>query len=78
MIGKTINYIENKAKVSRHVDAEEYQHGKRIYIMHDPSDPQKEERTALADDFDARFKTTGKVNKRRGFNAKYRERRPDR
>lgn len=78
MIGQTVSYIENKIKVSRHVDGEEIQHGKRIYVMHDPNDPGKERRTALADDFDARFKTTGKVNKRRGFHAKYRERRPDR
>ena len=65
MIGKTFSYSENKVRVTRKVLSESIQYGRMIYHMIDPSDPDKKERTAIADMIDQRFKVIpGKVKPR--------------
>jgi hypothetical protein len=73
MIGKTFSITENKQTRTLSPEEEFYQYGKRFYNVRDSKSP-KELVPYVADDFDTRFKTSGKINKRRGFHAKYRER----
>lgn len=77
MIGKTFTITENKVIRSLKPVEDFYQYGKQFYGVEDSNSPGILT-PFVADDFDRRFKTSGKIIGRRGFSAKYKERKPSR
>lgn len=73
MIGQTFTISQNKITRRLRVLSEFFQYGRRFYDIED-SDCPGVTTPFVADDFDQRFKTSGKTTSRRPFNGRYRKR----
>ncbi|SKA30052.1 hypothetical protein SAMN04488128_103213 [Chitinophaga eiseniae] len=73
MIGQTFTISQNKVIRRLRVLSEFFQYGRRFYDVEDTSEPGVTT-PFVADDFDKRFKSSGKVTGRRPFNGRYRKR----
>jgi hypothetical protein len=73
MIGQTFTISQNKITRQLRVMGEFFQYGRRFYDVEDSREPGVTT-PFVADDFDQRFKTSGRPNNRKPFHGRYKKR----